>query len=105
MGNPDPKTVSNATRVNEPDNRLEKQRQQQQQNENNNQEEKPTSPETPLSDQPDEIARKAREEQKFHEEGRKKKVVEGGEKDVSHATIGKNEEKEAREENKEKKRH
>lgn len=108
MGNPDPKTVSNATRVNEPDNReknLEKQRQAANADaDNNNQEEEPTSPETPLSDQPEEIARKAKEELQHEEAGRKKKVVEGGDKDVSHATIGKDEEKEAREENKDKKK-
>jgi hypothetical protein len=105
MGNPDPKTVSNATRVNEPDNReknLEKQRRANTDANNNN--DNGTSPETPLSDQPEEIARKAKEELQHEEAGRKKKVVEGGDKDVSHATIGKDEEKEAREENKDKKK-
>lgn len=102
MGNPDPKTVSNATRVNEP-------------NDNNNRvvEEhdiikavtsEETSPYTPQSDQPEELERKAREESEHEEKGRKKKVIEGGEYDTSHATIGKNEEKEARAANKEAKK-
>jgi hypothetical protein len=101
MGNPDPKTVSNATRVNEPDNRLEKQRRAvADADANNNNNDNGTSPETPLSDQPEEIARKAKEEQKYHEEGRKKEVVEGGDKDVSHATISKKDLEKAKEQNK-----
>ena len=76
--NPDPKTVSNATRVNEevaphPEN------------------DNPLSKELPpSSDQPDEIERKTQEQLQYEVEGRKKKVVEGGENDTSHATIGKN---------------
>ena len=57
----------------------------------------------PSSDQPDEIERKTREQLAQKEDGRKKRATEGGENDTSHATIGKNEEKEAREQNKDKK--
>lgn len=95
--NPDPKTVSNATRVNEevaphPE------------NVNNNSHDNPLSKKDnelpPSSDQPDEIERKTQEQLQYEEKGRKKLVVEGGENDTSHATIGKGEEKEAREQNK-----
>lgn len=94
--NPDPKTVSNATRVNEevaphPE------------NVDNNHGNPLSKDLPPSSDQPDEIERKTQEQLQYEVEGRKKKVVEGGEDDTSHATIGKNEEKEAREQNKDKK--
>jgi hypothetical protein len=98
-GNPDPKTVSNATRVNEPVppatttaavvvNKKEK--------------EVVKNDLPPSSDQPEEIERKAQEELQYTDKGKKKKAIEGGESDMSHATIGKNEEKEAREQNKKK---
>jgi hypothetical protein len=102
---PDPKTVSNATRVDEwvdvngvrhtgSDNGTKK-NQEKGSNIDEDVDELP-----PSSDQPEEIAKKAKEELQHEEAGRKKKVVEGGDKDVSHATIGKDEEKEAREDNK-----
>ncbi len=97
--NPDPKTVSNATRVNEevaaphPENVDDN---------HGNPLSKKDNELPPSSDQPDEIERKAREQLQYEEKGRKKLVVEGGENDTSHATIGKNEEKEAREQNKKK---
>lgn len=93
--NPDPKTVSNATRVNEevaaphPENNR------------GNPLSKKDNELPPSSDQPDEIERKAQEQLQYEDKGRKKLVVEGGENDTSHATIGKNEEKEAREQNRE----
>jgi hypothetical protein len=107
---PDPKTVSNATRVDEwvdvngvrhtgSDDGTKKNTNQKGSNIDEDVDELP-----PSSDQPEEIARKAKEELAHEEQGRKKKVVEGGDKDVSHATIGKDEEKEAREENKEQKK-
>ena len=101
--NPDPKTVSNATRVNEEvaphpenvnDNRA--------QNNHGNPLSKKDNELPPSSDQPDEIERKTQEQLQYEEKGRKKLVVEGGEDDTSHATIGKDEEKEAREQNKKK---
>lgn len=99
--NPDPKTVSNATRVNEevaphPENV---------DNNKGNPLSKTDNELPPSSDQPDEIERKTREQLEYDEKGRKKLVVEGGENDTSHATIGKNEEKEAREANKDAKKH
>jgi hypothetical protein len=105
---PDPKTVSNATRVDEwvdtngvrhtgsDDGTKKKNTNQGGSNIDEDVDELP-----PSSDQPEEIARKAKEELAHEEKGRKKEVVEGGDKDVSHATIGKNEEKEAREQNRE----
>jgi hypothetical protein len=104
---PDPKTVSNATRVDEwvdtngvrhtgsDDGTKKKNTNQGGSNIDEDVDELP-----PSSDQPEEIARKAKEELAHEEKGRKKEVVEGGDKDVSHATIGKDEEKEAREEKK-----
>jgi hypothetical protein len=108
---PDPKTVSNATRVDEwvdangvrhtgsDDGTKKKNTNQGGSNIDEDVDELP-----PSSDQPEEIARKAREELAHEEKGRKKEVVEGGDKDVSHATIGKDEEKKAREENKKNKK-
>jgi hypothetical protein len=105
---PDPKTVSNATRVDEwvdvngvrhtAADRDSKKNAANNQKGSNIDEDVDELP--PSSDQPEEIARKAREELQHEEKGRKKEVVEGGDKDVSHATIGKDEEKEAREEKK-----
>jgi hypothetical protein len=113
---PDPKTVSNATRVDEwvdangvrhtgSDDGTKKNNASNQKGSNIDED---VDELPPSSDQPEEIARKAKEELQHEEKGRKKAVVEGGDKDVSHATIGKDEEKEAREENKKasnKKRH
>jgi hypothetical protein len=103
--NPDPKTVSNATRVNEevaP--HPEDNNRAQQDNNHGNPLSKKDNDLPPSSDQPDEIERKAQEQLQYEVEGRKKLVVEGGENDTSHATIGKNEEKEAREQNREAKK-
>lgn len=104
--NPDPKTVSNATRVNEevaphPEN-VDNNRSF---NDNHgNPLSKKDNELPPSSDQPDEIERKTQEQLQYTDKGRKKLVVEGGENDTSHATIGKNEEKEAREQNREAKK-
>lgn len=105
---PDPKTVSNATRVNDqyrpnPDGTAPQPKQNSEWNAHGNPVSKKDNDLDPSSDQPKEIARKQKEDEEFKEEGRKKKVTEGGEKDIAHATIGKDEEKEAKDSNKSKK--
>ena len=101
-GNPDPKTVSNATRVNEPVPPATTTAAEETVVVNKKEKEVVKNDLPPSSDQPEEIERKAQEELQYTDKGKKKKVVEGGESDMSHATIGKNEEKEAREQNKKK---
>ena len=105
---PDPKTLSNATRVNDqyrpnPDGTAPQPQQNSEWNPHGNPVSKKSNELDPSSDQPNEIARKEREQEAQKEDGRKKRATEGGENDTSHATIGKNEEKEAREQNKDKK--
>ena len=105
---PDPKTQSNATRVNEEvaphqDNAEPPKPKAEPAKTGGNPLSKKDNELPPSSDQPDEIERKTREQLAQKEDGRKKRATEGGENDTSHATIGKNEEKEAREQNKDKK--
>ena len=104
---PDPKTQSNATRVNEEvaphQDNVEPPKPKSEPKTGGNPLSQKSTELPPSSDQPEEIERKTREQLAQKEDDRKKRAVEGGDKDTSHATIGKNEEKEAREQNKDKK--
>jgi hypothetical protein len=106
---PDPKTVSNATRVKDqyrpnPDGSHNQQPQQYSEwNEGGNPVSKKNDDLDPSSDQPPTIQNKENEDESKGVEKGKKIAEEGGDKDISHATIGKEEEKEAKEQNKDKK--
>lgn len=104
---PDPKTVSNATRVDEwvdaeGVRHTAADRNKQKKNTNakggNIDEDVDKLPNS--SDQPEEIEEKEEEQEAQKVDIDKKQQTEGGKKDTSHATIGKDEEKESKDQNK-----